>query len=88
MTTNAGPNSIAFVFRRHRAVTPPALRLRASSGPIWLASASRASSSLPLKALECPQPTGRTLQISPVVGFPARKRATNSMSPLSFPHRG
>ena len=39
--TITDPNSIAFVFRRRRAVTPPALRLRASSGPISLASASR-----------------------------------------------
>ena len=62
MTTNARPISIAFVFRRRRAVTPPALRLRASSGPVRLASASRASSSSPLKAIECPQPTRRTFK--------------------------
>jgi hypothetical protein len=48
MTTNAGPISIASVFRRRQAITSPALRLRASSRPLWIASISRASSSSPL----------------------------------------
>ena len=86
MTTNAGPISIAFVFRRRRAVTSPALRLRASSGPVWIASISRASSSSPLKALECPQPTARNLQIAPVAASPSSNRPPNSKPPPRFPH--
>ena len=65
MTEIASPNAIALVFRR-RAAPPPALRIRAPSGPICLASDFRASSSSLLKALECPQPTARNLQIAPV----------------------
>jgi hypothetical protein len=56
MTTNASPNMIVVLLRR-RAVTPAAPRIRTSSGPMQLASASPASSSSPLEALECSHPT-------------------------------
>ena len=87
MTAIASPNAIAFAFVfRRQAAPPPALRIRAPSGPIWLASDFRASSSSPLKALECPQPTARNLQIAPVAASPSSNRPPNSKPPPRFPH--
>ena len=54
MTRNASPNAIAVL---RRAVTPTVSTIRASSGSMRLASASRVPPSWPLEALECPHPT-------------------------------
>jgi hypothetical protein len=68
MTTDPGSISIAHVLRSRQAITPPALTLDASSDPLWLASASTATSLSPA-ASKCPPLNARTVRRSPAAGF-------------------
>ena len=78
---------------RIRLPTPPSLTLptpgsRASSRPPGLTSASIASPSLLLDALERLRPNTRTPQLSPAAAFPSRNRPPKSKPPPRFSHSG
>jgi hypothetical protein len=88
MTTTADPIAFAAIFPRRQAVTPSALRLHASSAPMRLASAARASSSWPLKSLHCWQSNEQALRKSQAAALASQTRPSKSKLPLRFPHRG
>jgi hypothetical protein len=67
MTITPNSNPTAFVFRRRRALAPPALRLHVSSGPIGLAAASTASSSPPNPS---ERPTAEPANLSAIASLP------------------